>query len=563
MKKASEIVDNCILLHNHGEQQEVTHALNYFQVPFDDLVQTPISALISVLGYNDGRSYFHHESKEYVPPAPNSTPERNVWEDTNLTPVWNEGVRVAPKYFSFFLDTVFPPFHPNHRKKWRPHELLHTLCRFYYHPSMTRFQLYVGARIGELLPVIHWYHLDEILRPRCPKHQERTLYKEFCQNCEDLVKPYWLTPLDDSLIQRAHRKSIEALQHFNQELNAIEEELKNGIPVETRWQSLNASSDAIGYLHGHWNRLTSIGMQLYVDGFQIDGFDYYSTLDPFLSHTKDLFNQLCLCEIPKCDETFKRKQQRRKIQDFAYCYYQELNWLQESEIIELHESTKPLQQYCMTLLNNDVEEKKINQEMDRLLKQLRTADKKKLNRPTCQNSNVQSIQQGIISAFPESWQTYPLKEEYILNFMGSKEFWFGSSLHWRFVEWLESNVQTDISEHYRLEAFVRSRPHSDEYWDTFQVVPSQEEINNGTIRINKTVRIDQFSCNPISKYLGWDTSTDHQILCRNYLHNELAVFPIDEELQQLLIDGYWDECDPELLCELIDVGILVFEPHNC
>ena len=84
----------------------------------------------------------------------------------------------------------------------------------------------------------------------------------------------------------------------------------------------------------------------------------------------------------------------------------------------------------------------------------------------------------------------------------------------------------------------------------------------GNIRLNKTLKIAQFSKETIQQYLGWDDIADGQILCRNYINQELAVFPIDKELHQLLQDKNWSECDAELLCELIEIGILVFEPNN-
>ena len=64
-----------------------------------------------------------------------------------------------------------------HRRKWRPHELLHGAVGFFWREDASRFETYVGARLNELLPVVHWYGLDEIFRPRCERHTGEVLFR--------------------------------------------------------------------------------------------------------------------------------------------------------------------------------------------------------------------------------------------------------------------------------------------------------------------------------------------------------------------------------------------------
>ena len=156
------------------------------RVPESELLQSPISAKIAVMGFNDGRVFHHHEGRGIIPVHPSRAPD---FESADVE--WSQGRLVLPKYASFALESASPPFNPNHRCKWRPHELLHSLCRFYWRPDMTRFEAYIGARLSELLPVVHWYGLDELYRRRCPIHVGQVLYRDFCPECESLAQESW------------------------------------------------------------------------------------------------------------------------------------------------------------------------------------------------------------------------------------------------------------------------------------------------------------------------------------------------------------------------------------
>src|SRR5690554_4427421 len=123
--------------------------------PMVDLTVTPLSARATMLGALSGRAFYQHELRLRQPMPEHLEPELAVWQ-AGTTPQWSDGVLAEPKYFSFFQDAPFPAFNPNHRRKWRAHELLHGASKFFWHPQMTRFELYVSARLNELLPIIHW-----------------------------------------------------------------------------------------------------------------------------------------------------------------------------------------------------------------------------------------------------------------------------------------------------------------------------------------------------------------------------------------------------------------------
>ena len=56
---------------------------------------------------------------------------------------------------------------------------------WFWRPDQTRFEAYLGARLNELLPVVHWYGTAELLRRRCPAHRGGPIPVHTCAVCED------------------------------------------------------------------------------------------------------------------------------------------------------------------------------------------------------------------------------------------------------------------------------------------------------------------------------------------------------------------------------------------
>lgn len=106
----------------------------------DLFIQNPFSMRIAFRAIAQGRRFVHHELRGYIPVPKEMEPEIPVWEYEQNTPLWIGGVRRNPKHFCFRLDAIFPTFHPNYRSKWPAHELLHSLCGYYWHPEQTRFE---------------------------------------------------------------------------------------------------------------------------------------------------------------------------------------------------------------------------------------------------------------------------------------------------------------------------------------------------------------------------------------------------------------------------------------
>ena len=77
---------------------------------------------------------------------------------------WRDGSLQLGRYQGFLLDGPHASLHPNHSARWTPHELLHRAVGFAHRKAAGRLWIAIGARLGELLPVVHWYGPDQVAR---------------------------------------------------------------------------------------------------------------------------------------------------------------------------------------------------------------------------------------------------------------------------------------------------------------------------------------------------------------------------------------------------------------
>src|SRR5690606_25907298 len=142
-------------------------------------------------------------------------------------------------------------------------------------------------------PVVHWYGFDEIHRPHCAQHQDEVLRQQMCSACIAEQRPVWthaVLPVDED---RARARATECLDHLRCELQAVGEEHDRGRVVSTPRGSLDASSDALAYLDGHWNRLTSWSFGAWAELFSRPGLDHVSTPWAQLERVAELASRLC------------------------------------------------------------------------------------------------------------------------------------------------------------------------------------------------------------------------------------------------------------------------------
>lgn len=268
----------------------LTEVAAFLGAPAVELEASAISARVAIAAANEGRCFVHHEHRLAPLMGEETQPELDVGMGEELVPEdWRDGVLHVPKYFSAFLEAPLPVFNPSHRPKWRPHELVHKLARFAWRPDITRFEAYLTARLSELLPVVHWYGFDEIGRHVGREHGTVRPDRAFYQRAERAVRPYWEAQTTPAAAELA---AAHALEHLDTELGACARELSTGEIQATPRPGLDASSDAVGYLRSHWNRITAWSFGAWVERFAQPGRDRFETCAEHLQHVRTLAHDL-------------------------------------------------------------------------------------------------------------------------------------------------------------------------------------------------------------------------------------------------------------------------------
>jgi len=163
---------------------------------------------------------------------------------------WENGFLAAGKYEQFGLEDPHATFHPSHTSKWGPHELLHRAVGFFHRGAPSRFELYLGARLNELLPVVTWYGFEQAMRLDEGRFDRELAGRRLIASVENAR---WLVARrhGDAALELAGALLREGIEHFERELAAIDRELASGETVRVAHPFLDASSDALGYVAGH------------------------------------------------------------------------------------------------------------------------------------------------------------------------------------------------------------------------------------------------------------------------------------------------------------------------
>ena len=320
-----ELVDSVYALKDTFTLEGWSEVANSYDIPRSELETSPLSSRIAWRAATQGAVFAHHELKSALPLPHHLGPEGSAAQASG----WVGGALIEPRHFSFGQDHRIQTFHPNHRAQWRPHELAHALSGFFWHPQLTRFELYLSARVNELLPIIHWYGWDRISRPACPLHSRVETYREHCEDCASLAStPWWQSSQSVSQEQDLFW-ATHGLDHFRREWQAINEEYDSGTRVKTPRGPLDASSDALGYLDGHWNRSTSWGFGRWVETCLKPGVDYYADFTHWLSSHLELHTGLFTENLSFTPLESERFKWRRIIQDMGYRVMMTLEHLPE------------------------------------------------------------------------------------------------------------------------------------------------------------------------------------------------------------------------------------------
>ncbi|MCK6504530.1 hypothetical protein L6R53_14190 [Myxococcota bacterium] len=547
--------------------------------PTVDLLATPAAARAGLLAARVGRAFTHHELRVRLPMPEGLEPEVAVWAGGTV-PAWRDGVLEEPKYFSFFQDDPHSPFNPNHRAKWRSHELLHGVAGWCWHPGLTRFELYLGGRLAELVPIIHWYGLDELLRPRCARHADQPPTRELCRDCEAAgQRPFWEVDRA-ALREEALRTAAGAAEHLATEWAACLHELERGERVRTPRPGLDASSDAEGYLLGHWNRLTAWSFGAWVERFCVAGVDHEPDPAALAARVARTCHDLCSGAIEVDLSTLRRLRARKALQDLGYRALLLLEHAGEGpgedallpEIDALAEVAERLRHgggpeeatraMGRLLAASDAAAAHLPGE---LLGALGALGTRWLSAEAQVDAGLDQVLEGLADALPDSWAAMREPEDTAWRFVASPAFDRAGSLGRRFAAWWEEEGGAD-ADLVALEALVRDLPRRDDEAELFAVVPEAPvEPGEGVCRWNHTLRrswlaADVLDPEDLEGCDRWDEQGRVEVAVA-WLSGEPRVLVLDQALADALeavAEGR--AADPASWSRLVDAGLVVTWP---
>ncbi|MEL6346398.1 MAG: hypothetical protein AAFV53_25025 [Myxococcota bacterium] len=557
-----------------GPPPDLIEQLEMLAAPPADVWSTVFSARIGQLAAAAGLGFSHHELRSRLPMPAALAPEVAVWEG-DTTPTWQDGVLETPKYFSFFLDTRFPAYNPNHRRKWRPHELLHMLVGFFWRPDMTRFECYLGGRLSEMLPVAHWYGFDEIFRPRCVAHVGQLLYQTHCPRCEALsAQPYWAVDPHNPTLQAQSQTSAErALSYLTVELAACDVERRTGRRLRTHHPRLDGSSDAVGHLKGHYNRLTAWSFGATIEHFFAPGVDYQPTVSGLSDQLRETLRMILQPAPPMDAGLAARARSRRILQDVGYRTFLALEWLEQNSVAEqtLLPALEDASRLCATLRDEDAD---ITPVLIDLFARF-DACAHRFPAPIAAafdglgylwadlstDAGLRQLAEGLGSAFPDLLAPSdrgPLAR----RFVQSAAFRGPGSLRARISGWSDDPAL-------QIAGWVNDLPRRDEEAELFAVLPEDnDDPPPETIRLNRTLRRRRLPAAHVAAVLDdaaaapdLQDADGHVELAAIWWADEPRLFPLDPETRAA-IDALDRRAPIEraALNALLDAGVAIYAP---
>ncbi len=588
---------------------EVLGLLGGLGVPAAELQATLLGCRASWLGARRGVMFTHHERRGRLEMPEGLEPEVAVWEGEGTTPRWLDGVLSEPKYFSFFQDAPLPSFNPNHRGKWRSHELLHGAQGFYWNPGMTRFEFALGARLNELLPVVHWWGLDEAFRARCPEHAGSGLPpRRACRACAALegVVYYAQLPSFYGVSREAAAAHVaRAVDHFDKEWAACLEELARGRRVATRWEGLDASSDAIGYLRGHWGRVTAWSFGTWMELFMVNGEDYEMNLGRYAARCAEVARELVSsAPMEVAAEEVERRRARRLLQDLGYRALLALEHLPESAATDramdaleaaaeatgelLDVGASPAEALSRHLPAVDAAMRPHLRRMPEAVQRAWPARAwtaegatRLLGAPApLVEAEEAQLTEGLRSALPQALEEVEAEAlgGWARRFAASPDFMASGTLGQRFARWLSAEgalggeeAVEELASFARFEAWLQGLDPQDEELEVFASLPPDVEAlraEGSWLRLNRTAARLHLDAATLRRALGEEVgAAGAEVLAARFEgeHRVLVVTPpIARLLERLYAEegplrAWLDDELAEIAEELLEQGVLAWE----
>jgi hypothetical protein len=245
-------------------------------LPEGETLASPFGARMIALGLEAGATTVHHELRPLLRWHRSVRPDGAVADPAHG--LWVRGALRTGKYEEFCAEDPFISHHPEHSAKWAPHEMLHRAVGFFAREGASGFSRYLGARLNELLPVATWYGLEHALRLDREGPFDRA--REGAEIEAPISLARWLTEPERSLRARARRAAPLlrwTLERTARELAAIDAEIATGALLaspDVHLESfpdvrLDASADALAYVHAHSRRLACVAVSNPLDRLAI------------------------------------------------------------------------------------------------------------------------------------------------------------------------------------------------------------------------------------------------------------------------------------------------------
>lgn len=294
---------------SHRDEIEVAEAelCDVGCIPSGELLASPFGLRANILGIVEGAAAVHHELR--VPITGQSLdPRSNLYDAYHGE--WEIGVRHIGKYQSFRHDEPFIVYNPNHMAKWTPHEMLHRALGFFHRDSMSRWEYYLASRLNELLPVVHWYGTDEILRLKFDGFDREASSKSPGAQRADAQ---WITLGKGETRTRARGSAHllrETIERFDEEIAAVRREIETGYQQRVLHPFLDSASDALAYVSAHFDRISTLTVRAVLENAVPDD-ACYTHIEDYLDATEVLFDSLLFGDI-KWDAAEARKNRKKR-----------------------------------------------------------------------------------------------------------------------------------------------------------------------------------------------------------------------------------------------------------
>jgi len=456
--------------------------------PLEDLVGSPLALRAALLRAGQGALFAHHELRLRLSLPEGLLPD-GLLPDGLLpggaaatAPTWVEGHLVLPAPLEDGPDAALGTWTPT-----RPHQvdagaLLAGVAGFCWHPELTRFEAYLGARLAALVPALYARSLASLL-------------------AAPPGSAFWegdRPAREAAALQQAARARVDLAREWQ----AIGTELSTGRPCPSPAPGWSASAQAEAALLTHWNRLTAWSFGAWVERFSRPGPDHSPDCWTLAARVAGSLRSLVSGPLPVDPVRARRGQERRLLQDLGARLLLILEHTGEGRVEQallprvdaLAEAAGAVDEGRPVDLEGTVRAAlaALDAVADRVPGDLAAAcsglGTRALLRTGSVDAGLDQVLAGLQEALPDTMAGMADPEDVAWRFATSTALDRPGSLPARFASWWEEEGGAD-PDLVRLEALVRDTPRGDAEGELFAVVPEAPVApGQGVCRLNRSLR---------------------------------------------------------------------------